>query len=169
MKSKTSFFNQKIFTKNILSGLPIVIFMTCILLLICLSIVKSESTIMAFGDYPRKYIEYSIQQNLLDTTTTAVMKILFVCYSFICGVFVFRSLLSQKQSTTMHALPLTRSCLFVSNVISGLVMLVVPFLLTTVITGAYMLSHGWSIVYLPMWFFVLVGFCLMMVLDVALG
>lgn len=160
MNAKTSFFNRKIFTHNLYQGLPYLIFMSGILLLIGISGYNSGVLDLEYGTWS-DLDAMSIMQNLISSNYCAVeVKILLAFYSFFCGMIVFRYLYNKKLCATIHALPLKRSCLFFTNVLSGFAMLVIPIFVSLVILAVYLAIKGCTFTYLAGLFLILVGFCL---------
>ena len=139
MNAKKSFFNKKIFVHNIVQALPIILLMAAILLLYTIAAVNGELTMFEYENLSLKEQTFRIQRSLYDYTSIIFIKFLMTCYSFICGISVFRYFYNRKLCGTIHALPLTRGCMYITNLLSGLTILALPFLLTALILGAYLL------------------------------
>lgn len=159
MNTKTSCFNRKIFLQNIMHALPFIGIFTFITLYIPLvELQNAVRTSTVFHDFT---INDSIMRStLLDTICLTGVQFLFVCYSFACAVWCFRYLFVHRLCKTMHALPLSRNCLFITNVLSGIALLLLPFLTGSIVLCIYLLAHGFSVGCTFMWFLLTFAYCL---------
>lgn len=160
MNAKTSCFNKKIYTKNLIQGLPFILLMSALLILVLISAISSEQSFYVYENYSHSKCNQILQYTLYTYSCDGSMKAVMACYSFLCGIFVFRYLYNKKLCGTIHAFPLTRTGLFLSNTLSGLTMLVTPFILTAVVLSGYMLILGYGISHIPLWLVVMTGYCL---------
>lgn len=80
-------------------------------------------------------------------------------YSFFCGIYVFRYLYKKKLCTTIHVLPLKRDCFYITNTLSGLCILILPFVITAIILTVYLAILGFAFTYLYPIFLLLIGYC----------
>lgn len=164
MNVKISFFNKKIFTKNLTKMIPFTLLMGIILLLITLSEMKwlFHGTYM---DAVNATDSFEISGNLVKETFSRLacdgfVMALLIFYSFCCGVSLFRYLFSQRQCKTIHALPISRDGMYCTNILSGLVLLALPLISTALIIGAYIAANGFHITYVLPWLGVTFGFSL---------
>lgn len=163
MKSKTSFFNKVVFKKNFTMYWPLVV---CYLLY---GIVKVPGSLW-LGIKQRMYTDdISCLENSLelseDICVIALMAIL-------CGMLLFGYLFKAESANMIHALPVSRTELFFTNVFSGLAFLFVPQILIFLSTILVCLANGitavqfvgiWllSVMGLSFFLFALVCFCVM--------
>lgn len=152
MNAKTSCFNKRIFTKNIWQAFPFILLMTFILLLSTLPTLQSH--FKSLSTAPASTLSNShmlVKQYLQSSICDSLMKVVLVGYSFCSAFFVFRYLFSQRQCKTLHALPLRRSCLYITNICSGFALLLIPVVLTALIDGIYLGMHDCSVQYVLPW------------------
>lgn len=163
MNAKISFFNKKIFTKDLIKMIPLVLVIGFLLFAVAYSELK--------GLFHGHYIAdidtgtFKITGNLVKNTFNTLacdgfMMVLLVFYSFCCGVSLFRYLYSHRQCNTIHALPMSRDGMFCTHVLSGLVLLALPLISTALIIGAYIAANGFSFTYVLPWLGVTFGFSL---------
>jgi ABC-2 type transport system permease protein len=125
MKSKMSFFNPTLLKKNIGRFAP-----AWALLLVVLFLSVSQFLVFEFTETP--------------PITLGGMRSFGAIAAFVCAIvfatLLFRYLHNTGAGYAMHAFPMTRSCLFVTNLISGLLFYLVPVFVTFLsyvgITGA---------------------------------
>lgn len=119
MKSKMSFFDPTLLKKNISRFAPAWgIFLVLLLLTVPLN---------ALGNANKRYTELAISflQDLADSGpfVAASSAIMF-------AALLFRYLHNTQAAYMMHAFPMTRTCLFLTNLTSGLLFFLVPVLVT---------------------------------------
>ena len=161
MNAKTSFFNKNIFFKNIWQAFPLLLTITFTIFIISFSEIHAIfqdsyyiSTIS--GSITKELVRSSIQDNACDT----IFQLVLIFNSFCSAFWVFRYLYSQRQSRTLHMLPLTRSSLFVTNICSGFVLIALPLVFSALINGFYILAKGYSFFYVLPWMGITLGFSL---------
>ena len=120
MKSKTSFFNRTVFKKNVTLYWPIWV---CYLLYGMVKVpgqlwsrLQQQTDMTA---YARDYALYNSLRLEVDVAAIAIMAV-------VCGMALFGYLFTQKNAYMIHALPVTRGELYVTNMISGLCFLLIP-------------------------------------------
>ncbi|MGN0415022.1 MAG: hypothetical protein ACI4FX_05995 [Agathobacter sp.] len=165
MRSKTSFFNKAIYKKNMTLYWPIPV---CYLLYGLIKIPGSlwsglRKNVSAGNDVlVTLFSSLSVEQDLYVLAAVAV----------ITGMAMFGYLFSSKSANMIHALPVTRTELYVTNVISGLTCILLPQLLVFLVSVVFCLLRGITCVqYLALWlfcvaasgifFYSLVSFCVM--------
>lgn len=124
MKSKTSFFDPTLLKKNISRFAPAwAILQVAMLLAFPLTLMRSLEGV---GFPYRKEVALEHLSNSADAGVffAAVAALLF-------AALVFKYLHSTKAAYMMHAFPMTRNCMFVTNLVSGLLFYLVPALVTT--------------------------------------
>lgn len=153
MKLKTSYFNKTIFRKNVTLYWPIWGIYTFILM-----------CAMPF------YLWLEYNDGYRTTPLTDAQKFSRLCdvleltpfYTFIiaftaviAGMALFSYLYNSKSANMIHSLPVNRTELFATNVISGISFLAVPQIIVFVMTLLVCLTEGvYQVEYLAMWLFV---------------
>lgn len=120
MRSKTSFFNRTLFRKNLSCFWPLWGFVSfCGALLPLAGLVEllqhggtTEPLEMTMGYY-----------NVLTYGVPVVSLI----YAVLCGLAVWNYLYSARSVSLMHTLPIRREGLFVTNFLSGMAMMLIPY------------------------------------------
>ena len=152
MKSKTSFFNRTVFKKNVTLYWPIWV---CYLLYGMVKVpgqlwsrLQQQTDMTA---YARDYALYNSLRLEVDVAAIAIMAV-------VCGMALFGYLFTQKNAYMIHALPVTRRELYVTNMISGLCFLLIPQALVFLVTVVLCLLKGIaSVQFLGLWFLSVMG------------
>ena len=152
MKSKTSFFNRMVFKKNMTLYWPIWV---CYLLYGMVKVpgqlwsrLQQQTDMTA---YARDYALYNSLRLEVDVAAIAIMAV-------VCGMALFGYLFTQKNAYMIHALPVTRGELYVTNMISGLCFLLIPQALVFLVTVVLCLLQGIaSVQFLGLWFLSVMG------------
>lgn len=155
MKSKTSCFNTTIFKKNITHYWPIWVIYLCYLLLAMP--VSIWSMIKEGSGYFENAISrpYLIMSNALQA---GLMPAPIFIASIIAAMAVFSYLYTAKNANMIHSLPVNRFELYVTNYISGFCFLIVPELITFVVSVLVCVANGISCIqYLLIWFLYAAG------------
>lgn len=151
MKSKISFFNKTIFLKNVTLYWPIWAVYT-ILLLFGLPIPLWFEMQYDYGD------RLSTSQMIRELSSYIAPQYYTVIISFTAvavGMAMFGYLYKSQSANMIHSLPVDRTQLYGTNVISGLVFLMVPLLLTYVLTVLVCVNEGITCVeYVGIWLLV---------------
>ncbi|MCI7322596.1 MAG: hypothetical protein MR508_04680 [Lachnospiraceae bacterium] len=165
MRSKTSFFNKAIYKKNMTLYWPIPV---CYLLYELIRLVGSlwfglrQSAASGNDAMSTLFSSLAVGNNLCMVAVVAVL----------IGMAMFGYLFSVKSANMIHALPVTRTELYVTNVVSGLTCILLPQLLVFLVSVVFCLTRGITCVqYLAQWlfgmasagvfFYSLVCFCIM--------
>lgn len=124
MQSKRSFFNKALFRKNLTRYWPLWGGMSIAGSFIPLYMLLELSTRTSLGlaPGPNDFAE------LLYGAVTIFAPTFLMVYALLCAMLVWNYLYSPRAVGLMHTLPVDRTCLFVTNALSGLVMLGIPFL-----------------------------------------
>ena len=85
--------------------------------------------------------DYSVARQFKDIVSLA-MPLLIFAYAPLCAACVFGYLHKSRSSNMLHAFPVTRDSLFMSNLLSGLAMFVLPWLGVCLVTLFLFLSNG---------------------------
>ena len=133
MKSKTSFFNATIFKKNISHYWPVWVVFLCYLIFLLPVRIWSDT-----ADYQSYYAETGMSaaatqyQVIGSVIRGAVMPIPYFIFALVAALVVFSYLYNARTANTIHALPVNRFELFVTNYISGILFLIIPELIAFV-------------------------------------
>lgn len=129
MKSKTSYFNKTIFMKNLTHFWPIWVSILAWNLFIMPFMIYNASIQYAAGN--RDYLSQAdmMQQranDILSLVQVYAEPILIFIFAVGAAMAVFSYLYNSRAANAMHALPVTRIELFLTNYISGLLFLLIP-------------------------------------------
>ena len=161
MQSGTSYFNKTIFKKNITHFWPIwgsymmfLLYGTPLKLLL-----STESPGTGATDGKQVMKDNLIQYiNCLENTLNPIF--LFIAAT-VCAMTVFFYLYQNKSANMIHALPVSRKELYVTNLISGFLFLIVPQILTFVVTAFVCFARDISnLEYLLYWLLMTMGMSL---------
>ncbi len=130
MKSKTSCFNKAIFKKNVTHFWPIwavlLLFYLFLYPFMIYNVFKQLSNSNA-TNYSLTFEEIVEQSILLPELTQVFVNPVFLFFiTLIAAGAVFSYLYTSRAAYTIHALPVTRKSLFITNYLSGLAFLWVP-------------------------------------------
>ena len=139
MKSKTSFFNKTIFVKNITHFWPIWIMILLWNLFIMPFMIYNQSLAYRFTDgWSAKDLAQRRIDDILGIVDVYMNPAILFIFSVVAVMAVFSYLYNARSANAIHALPVTRGELFLTNYISGLLFLLVPeivaFLLGTLVS-----------------------------------
>lgn len=124
MKSKTSCFNRTIFKKNLTHYWPLwVAYLGFMLLSVPLNIWQLATTEWYFEYYNETSRMHEIMYRAVNMMTEPITIFVF---AGAVALAVFSYLYSAKNANMMHALPVNRLELYVTNYLSGLSFLVIP-------------------------------------------
>ncbi len=138
MKSKTSLFNVTIFKRNIKSVWPfwgLLSFVAVIpSLFLIMEWIRHGIDTTEFNPFEVKYMFYNAAIYLAPLVAFAT--------AWIAAFFVWMYLYTAKSVGAFHSIPVTRAGLFVTNYLSGIVIMLIPyviggalFILTLIIIG----------------------------------
>ena len=142
MKSKISFFNKTIFWKNVTLYWPIWGIYTLVSLIqqpIILWLCNITGSMMANG--------YTKEQRFNDLISCLYFEPYVVLIAFgalITGMALYSYLYNQKSANMIHSLPVDRTQLFGTTLISGWAFLIAPLFLTAVATSIICAFYGIS-------------------------
>ena len=122
MQSKTSFFNRTLFRKNLSRYWPLWGFASFVGVLapaaLLVRVIQSGETSVA----PLRVRE--IYYYLLSDAVPIVS----IAYAILCAMAVWSYLYNARSVGMMHSLPIRREGLFLTNLLSGLAMMAIPYL-----------------------------------------
>lgn len=119
MKLKTSFFDPTLLKKNIGRFAP-----AWALLLFAQFLAVPMTLLHARTNQMRRLIE--------EDALACGIALSFICAIVFAGL-LFKYLHKARTAYMMHAFPMTRSCMFLTNAVSGLLFWLIPSLITTLI------------------------------------
>lgn len=151
MKSKTSLFNSTLYWKNIKRFWPLWVGYLLILIIRCPWLLYHWAT------DPYGYENQEIVFYLLNEGKSLELFVV-MCIAIAYATALWSYLYFPKSSTWIHSLPMKRSTIFVTNVLAGLSMMIVPALaaygLGVAVAAAF---HLTNIILLMQWMFAIIG------------
>ena len=148
MKSKTSLFNKTIFRKDITRFWPLWALQLVAGLLVLIAPMMSElsymSSIHAGTDEKMSFMVTLIKNSCLSPYTMSAGIVVAVC--------VFLYLTRERDAYTIHSFPFTRTTLFVSHYLAGLVILLVPPVIIELLLALIAQFHGLNVIFVVMIF-----------------
>ena len=132
MKSKTSCFNKTIFKKNMTHFWPLWALYSCYLIV---SLPVGLWFNMRYYLQDDSYSQLQRQVYAISGAMRAAMNpVITFAFAAVMIMAVFSYLYSAKNTNMIHSLPVDRRELFVTNIISAFAFMVVPQILTFIIT-----------------------------------
>ena len=155
MKSKISFFNKTIFLKNVTLYWPIWVIYTLFLL-------GGLPVSLWFSMQNRYDVTALTEERMIRALYYTIQPTYYICViafaAVIIGMALFSYLYKSQSANMIHALPVDRTELFGTNVISGLVFLIVPQIFTFIMTILVCLNAGITRVeYVGMWLLIVMA------------
>lgn len=129
MPSRTSYFNKGLFLNNV-KRFWLVTFTYALMLFLI---------VMSYLSMVNRQLNTYINESLLRGGTDIFLHsneilLIFSCFfSLVAGLCVFSYMHFQRNTAMVHALPVKRETLFVTNYLSGLLLVVVPILLNGIV------------------------------------
>lgn len=115
MKSKTSFFNKTVFKKNLTRFAPVMaVYTLCLILGMMMLYQNNEEMGRTFWFASR------IAGNL------QLMGLVNLLFAPLCAMLLFGDLYNSRMCNALHAMPMRRETLFLTNVVSGLLFSMIP-------------------------------------------
>lgn len=141
MQSKTSYFNKTIFCKDITRFWPWWSLEAVILLILCPVSIGLGWAGLARSSrmgvvMTRQYIYATKIGSIVTRCNILSSPLLYVFLGVAAALLVFRYLYISRDAYMIHSLPVSRTCLFFSHALAGLVILMAPVVLAfLVLTG----------------------------------
>jgi ABC-2 type transport system permease protein len=158
MRSKNSFFNKTIFKKNVTLYWPLWILYLGFLLLVMPGVIWMEMSRynkLEAMDLDMAAIQLRTLQGSISIGISPI--IIFAC-AVVMAMAVFSYLNVARTANAIHALPVSRTELFVTNYLSGLSFMIIPQIITFLVTVVVCLSFEvTSIQYLLEWLLMTMG------------
>ncbi len=148
MKSKTSCFNLTIFRKNFTHYWPLwALYLSYLVVVIPLNLYLNITN-EYYGTYQASR-QYMAMENTLKTGFLPFPVFLF---AVVMAAAVFSYLYSARNANMIHALPVNRVELFVTNYLSGISFMLIPQLLIFVVSVLVCVATGITCMqYLLLW------------------
>ena len=128
MLSRTSFFNVTLFRKNLARFWPLwgmaSFFGAIFPLALLMQVVQNHSIISARAQFGLEMTE--IYYNVV----TFGVPLISLFYAILCAMCVWSYLYNARSVGCMHTLPIRREGLFVTNFLSGMTMMAIPYAIT---------------------------------------
>ena len=121
MQSKTSFFNPTLFRKNLSRYWPLWGFASFVGFLIPAAVLVQ---MVQQGDMR---IAPLVVREGYYALLGYVVPIVSLCYAILCAMTVWNYLYNARSVGLMHSLPIRREGLFLTNLLSGLAMMLIPY------------------------------------------
>lgn len=142
MKSRTSFFDKTLFRKNLTRFAPLWgIYLLCLLI----------GMGLMYMDGDRGLVNFWFAHNMAGCIQ--IMGVVNLFYAPIVAALLFGDLFNSRMCNALHAMPMRRETMFVTNVVSGLVfslaptavmaLLSLPLLAGTVVHNAWLIGILW--------------------------
>lgn len=139
MKSKTFCFNWTIFKKNVTHYWPIWSLYLAYLLVTMPVVVWQLTTMEYYSmDYDKAFRMYDIMQSVISVE---LMPFPTFAAAAVVALAMFSYLYSAKSANMIHALPVNRLELYVTNYLSGLTFLIIPELISFFVTVIVCLTN----------------------------
>ena len=121
MQSKKSFFNGTLFRKNLTRSWPLWGIISLIGALFPLYMLLELMQRRNVQVFPTEFAD------VLYNAVTMFAPGFIAAYAVLCAIVVWGYLYNTRSVGMFHALPVDRTCLFVTNTLSGLTMILIPF------------------------------------------
>ena len=155
MKSKTSCFNVVIFKKNISHYWPVWVLFLCYLFVVLpVNIWADATNAYYFENMPAAVRNHQIIGSAVRLAITPAPIFLFAA---VMALAVFSYLYTAKNANAIHALPVNRLELFITNYLSGLLFLLVPEILAFVAAVMVSLTNQITSIEYLFWWLLCVG------------
>lgn len=130
MQSRRSFFNKTIFKKNIIRFWPVWGIYTLILLyMLPLKLMLSTTAVNTVSSKAKSLV-WDNQMQYVNRLNNAMNPFFIFIVAVICAMTVFFYMYQTKSANMFHALPFSRTELYVTNAASGMLFLILPQILT---------------------------------------
>lgn len=156
MKSKTSFINKTILEKNIKLYWPIwVLYLVVILLQGPFTMWRRyRSAEYYYGDNWKNY-ELDIMSSTLSIRVTIVF--IFIM-AILTGMALFSYLYNSRACNMIHAMPVTRKQLYLTNIVTGLLFMWIPMLIRYALSLIICIAYGSTqVAYIGIWLLASMG------------
>ncbi|MBQ8663938.1 MAG: ABC transporter permease [Eubacterium sp.] len=160
MTLKTSSFkiNPTIFRKNLTRFWPIWALYLAILVFMMPVAVYNNVRYVNADLSNEAFVKADKLSSMLQVLNLNLLPVVIAIFSIMAAVAVFSYLYMSRSCNMMHAFPVTRTEMFVTNYISGLLFLLVPQVVIFLMTAAVCVATGTpGISYLAIWLIFVIG------------
>lgn len=141
MKSKTSFFNKTIFKKNMTLFSPLWAgYLVFLSIMVPGRLWKNLRKIKLNPDW---YSEDSLYRTLSDILGTGMLLFGIVVMAALTIMGIYHYLCASKNTNMIHSLPVTRTELYLTNIVSGLMICWGPQIIVTVLSEIICIRYGY--------------------------
>ena len=145
MKSKTSCFNRTIFKKNFTHFWPLwLLYQIYLLVVIPVWVWQKAASPYYYYGTGNEDTTYRMYQLVELAVHRMIPPLPVFFFAVAAALAVFSYLYSAKSANMMHALPVNRLELYVTNYLSGLIFLIVPEIITFFITVLVCLANQFT-------------------------
>ena len=144
MQSKTLCFNRTLFRKNLSRFWPlwaVPSFVGALFPLAMLTHLIRYGLSGMFGNGTGSYYAQHFTE-IYYQVVTRLLPVLSLCYAVLVAMAVWSYLFNNRSTGLMHTLPIRRESLFLTNFLSGMVMMLAPYVVTGVLCVVISLAYG---------------------------
>lgn len=153
MQSKISCFNKTIFKKNLTRFWPFAVIYGVYLMM-----VHPMVTYLEISNHAQRYSETQPWQIVGDHFIDMTEPVSVFFAAIVIAIAVFSYLYQSRSANMIHAFPVTRTELFVTNYLSGLALMVIPQLLAALATNLVIIGKANSMIWAVWaWFGITLG------------
>lgn len=112
----------------------------------------------------KSYFKYSYYSDLGGYICP--MMVIEICMGFFLSLVMFRYMHKKKSNIFIHGLPIKKECIFNSNIISGIIILLIPALLSlslAILTIVIVEGRNVNVVYIK---YILISYLIMFILEI---
>lgn len=154
MQSKISCFNKTIYKKNLTRFWPFAVLYALYLIVVHPMVLYLETINEYYTAYGDREIGQLVGDHFMDTTEPVSVFLV----SIVIAIAVFSYLYQSRSANMIHAFPVTRTQLFVTNYLSGLTLMVLPQVLAALATNLVILGKANNMIWAVWtWFGITVG------------
>ena len=128
MRSKTSFFNGTLYKKNLLRFWPLWGLASFAGALVPMT------TLLQMARSPQLHWDALDIETAYYAVLTAVVPVVSLVYAVLCAAAVWSYLYNPRSTGMMHRLPIRREGLFLTGFLSGMTMMLIPYVITGALT-----------------------------------
>ena len=122
MQSKTSFFNRTLFRKNLSRYWPLWGFASFV------GFLAPAAALVRMAQSGSMSVEPLVVRQSYYYLVGDIVPIISLVYAILCAMAVWSYLYNPRSVGMMHSLPIRREGLFLANLLSGLAMMAIPYL-----------------------------------------
>jgi ABC-2 type transport system permease protein len=139
MQSKTSYFNGTLFRKNLSRFWPLWGLASFLGALVPLALLLQTLRRGAEGYTPESAVGFT---SFYYGAVGYALPVITLLYAILCAMAVWSYLYNSRSVGLMHSLPIRREGLFLTNFLSGMAMMLIPYVVTGGLCVLYSLLYG---------------------------